>query len=259
MSLAFKLRPRAGAVFDPATLLGLEPAALPRGCEAVQRAPAGFAPASLCSAKASAARCSLCCANWFKTTQTQTLTHRYLDVGGAPLRLTTDEVMSWFEATHPLSVNGAALHGAGARGTGAAASDSAGGVGAAPHQPQQGGCGSGGGGGGGMETGGADGGGSEAGGDEEAAAKRQRTEDRIKLYFAFQDGRTYEFVVRPTLPLDKVFCAVAERVVLDVATLRFLFWAATGSTPRLDGSLSPAQAGLEDGDTLDVFLEQTGD
>lgn len=61
------------------------------------------------------------------------------------------------------------------------------------------------------------------------------------------------FKVKKTLPLQRIFDAYAEKQGKNVKDLRF-----TSDGNRIKGNMTAEQLGLEDGETIEVFLEQLG-
>lgn len=61
------------------------------------------------------------------------------------------------------------------------------------------------------------------------------------------------FKIKKSLPLQRIFDAFAEKQGKNVKDLRF-----TLDGNRVKGNMTAEQMGLEDGETIEVFLEQLG-
>ncbi|KAH9942796.1 ubiquitin-like protein [Amylocystis lapponica] len=67
------------------------------------------------------------------------------------------------------------------------------------------------------------------------------------------EGQTCTVKVKPGMPFKKVFDAAEKRFGKDPGTFKFSW---DGQRVRPDSS--PAELNMEDGDTIDAFLEQVG-
>ncbi|KAF9524223.1 hypothetical protein CPB83DRAFT_621605 [Crepidotus variabilis] len=72
----------------------------------------------------------------------------------------------------------------------------------------------------------------------------------IRVVFNHQ---TVDFMIKPNKPLAKVFDTFATKLNLDIGSLRF-----HAEEQRLYAEMTPEQAGLSDGDQIDVVLFQEG-
>ena len=75
----------------------------------------------------------------------------------------------------------------------------------------------------------------------------------ITLQAISQNGDSLQFKVRMTTPLQKVIDAYCSRMNVGQDTVRFLY-----DGDRIEGGKTPEMMHMEDGDILDVVLQQTG-
>ncbi len=75
----------------------------------------------------------------------------------------------------------------------------------------------------------------------------------ICLFAQSQNGDSLQFKVRMTTPLQKVINAYCSRMSISEEAVRFLY-----DGVRVDGKGTVKSHGMEDGDILDVVLQQTG-
>lgn len=92
----------------------------------------------------------------------------------------------------------------------------------------------------------------------ESAAMNQKTDSSddsiITLKVAAQDGREVFFRIRTTSKFERLMKAYGDSVgVKSVNHLRFLF-----DGNRINPEQTPASLEMEDGDVLDVMVEQQG-
>ncbi|GBG00159.1 hypothetical protein Rsub_12978 [Raphidocelis subcapitata] len=62
-----------------------------------------------------------------------------------------------------------------------------------------------------------------------------------------------QFRVKATTKMEKIFKAYAEKKALNAGAVKFLF-----DGQRVQGHQTPADLGMEDGDSMDAMLEQLG-
>mmetsp|Transcript_15633 Transcript_15633/g.38360 ORF Transcript_15633/g.38360 Transcript_15633/m.38360 type:complete len:494 (-) Transcript_15633:950-2431(-) len=67
-----------------------------------------------------------------------------------------------------------------------------------------------------------------------------------------EDGSEVHFKVRPSIKFHRIFDAYCSRKGLDKCSVRFYYAA------RLDLNSTPSKEDMEDGDTIDAFMEQCG-
>ncbi len=75
----------------------------------------------------------------------------------------------------------------------------------------------------------------------------------ITLHVISQSGDSLQFKVRMTTPLQKVIDAYCSRMNVSEESVRFLY-----DGDRVKGINTPEIMDLEDGDIIDVVLQQTG-
>ena len=79
------------------------------------------------------------------------------------------------------------------------------------------------------------------------------SEDLLNIRCVAQDRDEVCFRLKMTTPFQKMFDAYASQTKLNVASLRFLF-----DGTRINPTQSPGALKMEDGDTIDVYMEQVG-
>lgn len=77
--------------------------------------------------------------------------------------------------------------------------------------------------------------------------------EHLNLKVTGQDGSVVHFKIKKNTPLRKLMSAYCERTGVKLGSMRF----------RFDGSAinetdTPSQLDMEDGDSIDVFQQQTG-
>mmetsp|Transcript_45990 Transcript_45990/g.143881 ORF Transcript_45990/g.143881 Transcript_45990/m.143881 type:complete len:94 (-) Transcript_45990:47-328(-) len=77
--------------------------------------------------------------------------------------------------------------------------------------------------------------------------------DTINLKVMTQDGSEIFFKCKKTTALSKLMNAFCQRQGMSMQGVRFLF-----DGERLNGSQTPAEMDMEDGDVIDVMVEQLG-
>jgi len=78
--------------------------------------------------------------------------------------------------------------------------------------------------------------------------------DTINLKVVAQDGNEMFFKLRRSTRMQKLMAAYCERQGVDRQTVRFLF-----DGERLRDTQTPEGLEMEDGDVIDVMMEQMGD
>ena len=84
-------------------------------------------------------------------------------------------------------------------------------------------------------------------------ASTSEAEQPMKISVVSQDGQVIEFKIKKTTPFRKLMSAYCDRTKLAQNTVRFTF---DGS--RINDSDTPKTMDMEDGDTIEVFTQQTG-
>ena len=84
--------------------------------------------------------------------------------------------------------------------------------------------------------------------------KKEGGEGSLNIRIRDQTGEETFFKVKKTTKLDKVFNAYSTRKGVAATSLRFLF---DGS--RVNSTQTPESLEMEDGDVIDVMMEQAGD
>jgi len=79
------------------------------------------------------------------------------------------------------------------------------------------------------------------------------TDDMLNVKCVSQDRDEVCFRLKTTTPFQKMFDAYASQTKLNAAALRFLF-----DGTRINPTQSPGAMQMEDGDTIDVYMEQVG-
>ena len=83
--------------------------------------------------------------------------------------------------------------------------------------------------------------------------KREADLETINIRVVAQDGAQVHFKVKTTTQLSKVFDSYCQRQGITRNTVRFVF-----DGDRLFDTYMPKDIGLEDGDEIDVLVDQTG-
>jgi len=78
-------------------------------------------------------------------------------------------------------------------------------------------------------------------------------DENINIKCIDQSGREVFFKLKTTTPFSKMFDAYATKTKLHVAGLRFLF-----DGTRVNSSDTPEKLQMEDGDVIDIYMEQVG-
>ena len=78
--------------------------------------------------------------------------------------------------------------------------------------------------------------------------------EHINLKVVMQDGNEIYFKCKETTPLQKLMHAFCNRQGVTMGSVRFLF-----DGNRINDMQTPSQLEMEDGDIIDVMVEQMGD
>ena len=83
-------------------------------------------------------------------------------------------------------------------------------------------------------------------------AKEEHPE-QINLKVMGQDGNVVQFKIKKRTALKKLMATYCERAGLDMQTIRFTF-----DGNRMKDSDTPKDLDMEEGDTIEVFQQQSG-
>ena len=83
-------------------------------------------------------------------------------------------------------------------------------------------------------------------------AKEEHPE-QINLKVMGQDGNVVQFKIKKHTALKKLMATYCERAGLDMQTIRFTF-----DGNRMKDSDTPKDLDMEEGDTIEVFQQQSG-
>ena len=83
-------------------------------------------------------------------------------------------------------------------------------------------------------------------------AKEEQPE-QINLKVMGQDGNVVQFKIKKHTALRKLMSTYCERAGLDMQTIRFTF-----DGNRIKDSNTPKELDMEEGDTIEVFQQQSG-
>mmetsp|Transcript_53087 Transcript_53087/g.139542 ORF Transcript_53087/g.139542 Transcript_53087/m.139542 type:complete len:93 (-) Transcript_53087:415-693(-) len=89
-------------------------------------------------------------------------------------------------------------------------------------------------------------------GDEEDK-KDVKSGEHINLKVVTQDGNEIFFKCKATTPLSKLMHAFCQRQGVSLNSVRFLF-----DGTRINEHQTPSDLDMEDGDVIDVMVEQQG-
>ena len=87
-------------------------------------------------------------------------------------------------------------------------------------------------------------------GKEEA---KEEHPEQINLKVMGQDGNVVQFKIKKHTALKKLMSTYCERAGLDMQTIRFTF-----DGNRIKDSNTPKELDMEEGDTIEVFQQQSG-
>ncbi|XP_023324837.1 small ubiquitin-related modifier 3 [Eurytemora carolleeae] len=86
-----------------------------------------------------------------------------------------------------------------------------------------------------------------------ADAKEETSPEHINLKVMGQDGNIVQFKIKKHTALKKLMSTYCERAGLALQTIRFSF-----DGTRINESDTPKSLEMEDGDTIEVFQQQSG-
>jgi len=89
--------------------------------------------------------------------------------------------------------------------------------------------------------------------DDESKEEKKPDAEAINLKVVTQDGNEIYFKCKMTTPLQKLMNAFCQRNGVTMQSVRFLFDGA-----RLGPQQTPKDLDMEDGDVIDVMVEQQG-
>ena len=87
----------------------------------------------------------------------------------------------------------------------------------------------------------------------DSESPKKAADATINIKCVDQRGRELFFKLKATTPFSKMFDAYSNKTMVNVAALRFLF-----DGTRVSSSDTPAKLEMEDGDIVDVHMEQVG-
>ena len=79
------------------------------------------------------------------------------------------------------------------------------------------------------------------------------TKPNIQISLVSQDGREVVFRLKPTTKFSKVIQSYCEREAVSPSSMRLLF-----DGRKVSPDDTPTSLEIEDGDSVDVMLQQTG-
>jgi len=83
--------------------------------------------------------------------------------------------------------------------------------------------------------------------------KKAEGSEHINLKVIGQDGSVVHFKIKKNTPLRKLMSAYCERTGVKMEAMRFRF-----DGQPINETDTPSQLDMEDGDSIDVFQQQTG-
>lgn len=83
--------------------------------------------------------------------------------------------------------------------------------------------------------------------------KPEGNSEHINLKVTGQDGNVVHFKIKKNTPLRKLMSAYCDRTGVKLGAMRFRF----DGNP-INETDTPSKLEMEDGDTIDVFQQQTG-
>ncbi|KAK2163224.1 hypothetical protein NP493_1473g00055 [Ridgeia piscesae] len=83
--------------------------------------------------------------------------------------------------------------------------------------------------------------------------EKKEGSDHINLKVTGQDGSVVHFKIKKNTPLRKLMSAYCERTGVKMGSMRFRF-----DGQPINETDTPSQLEMEDGDSIDVFQQQTG-
>ena len=87
----------------------------------------------------------------------------------------------------------------------------------------------------------------------DSGSPKKAADATINIKCVDQRGHELFFKLKATTPFSKMFDAYSNKTMVNVAALRFLF-----DGTRVSSSDTPAKLEMEDGDIVDVHMEQVG-
>lgn len=85
------------------------------------------------------------------------------------------------------------------------------------------------------------------------ADDKKEGSEHINLKVLGQDGSVVHFKIKKNTPLRKLMTAYCDRTSVKLEQMRFRF-----DGQAISENETPSQLDMEDGDTIDVFHQQTG-
>ncbi|XP_064636816.1 small ubiquitin-related modifier 2-A-like [Lineus longissimus] len=83
--------------------------------------------------------------------------------------------------------------------------------------------------------------------------KEEKSATHVNVKVTAQDGATVHFKIKKQTPLRKLMHAYCDRQSIKVSSVRFMF-----DGNHIQEMDTPEDIGLEDDETIEVFLQQTG-
>ena len=83
--------------------------------------------------------------------------------------------------------------------------------------------------------------------------KDKSSSGQLNLKVIGQDGQVIQFKIKESTPFRKLMHAYCDRQKLVINTIRFVF-----DGNRINESDTPNALDMEDGDTIEVFSQQSG-
>lgn len=89
--------------------------------------------------------------------------------------------------------------------------------------------------------------------EEKKDVKAEGSTEHINLKVTGQDGSVVHFKIKRNTPLRKLMSAYCDRTGVKVDSMRFRF-----DGQPINETDTPSMLEMEDGDSIDVFQQQTG-
>lgn len=77
--------------------------------------------------------------------------------------------------------------------------------------------------------------------------------EQLNLKVVGQDGQVVQFKIKEATPFRKLMSAYCDRLKIVMSTIRFVF-----DGTRIRETDTPKSMDMEDGDTIEVFSQQSG-
>lgn len=90
-------------------------------------------------------------------------------------------------------------------------------------------------------------------GEMDSKSDAEKNSEQLNLKVIGQDGQTVQFKIKRSTPFRKLINAYCDRSRLTSSTLRFMF-----DGNRIDEMDTPKSMDMEEGDTIEVFTQQSG-